>query len=161
MQKVSKMSYGGAFIPPFHSYPAVTRGIAELYSEVKNDTYDLGREDFVIVPPTLDIKNDTSYVQDAIFEFDMFDAKTTFWDFTDMMLTGDVRTVTKANGTTPVNTIKASVCNNVLFSLFKSARLNINGVDVDVQGDFPHITQVMDSFSTTRELREGILREGG
>ena len=143
------MSYGGALIPPFHSYPAVSRGVAELYNEIRNDTYDLGREDFVIIPPTLELKNDTSYVQDVVFEFDMFDAKTTFWDLSDMTLTGDVKIVTKDNNGRPVSTINASVCNNALFSLFKSARLTINGVDVDVQSDFPHITQVMDTVSTT------------
>ena len=148
-------------IPPFFSHPAVTRGVAELYSEIKNDTYDLGRDDFVIVPPILEIKNDTNYVQDVVFEFDMFDAKTTFWDFSDIMLTGDVRIVRKDNGEAPEDTVNASVCNNTFFSCFKSARLNINGVDVDVQQDFPHITQILDTFSTNKELREGILCEGG
>jgi len=153
-------SYGGALIPPFNAYPAVSRGVAELFTDIKNDTYDLGRDEFVIVPPTLEIKNDANYVQDVTFEFDMFDAKTTFWDFSDMILTGDVKIVTKENRNV-AETINASVCNNALFSLFKSARLNINGVDLDVQQDFPHITQIYDTFNTNKEMRQGILREGG
>ena len=78
-----------------------------------------------------------------------------------MTLTGDVKIVTKDNNAQPVSTINASICNNALFSLFKSARLTINGVGVDVQSDFPHITQVMDTVSTTELLRKGIVHEGG
>ena len=121
----------------------MSREVADLYREISNDTYDLGREDYVVITPTLSLRNDATVAHNLELELDTHNKKHSFWDLNSMMLSGDIKVITKDNESKRPNTINASVINNILMSLFLKVRFQANGVQLDVLEDLPSYPRLL------------------
>lgn len=153
---------GGFLIPPYGS-PAVSRKLSEVYHDGPvNNVYDLGVEKELMVLPTLPLRNEATVAQKVIFEIDARSRQHTFLDFSSVFLHGSLKIVDSANNNgKPANTVNASTINNCLLSTFTKLEFKINGVGLDEVDDWPHVNQIDAVFNTNKDLRAGVLREGG
>ena len=154
---------GGFLIPPYGATPVVSRKISEVYHDGPlNNAYDLGAEEELMVLPTLPLRNEATVAQKVIFEIDARSRQHTFLDFSSVFLHGSIKIVDSTNNNgKPADTVNASTINNCLLSTFSKLEFKINGVGLDDVDDWQHVNQIDAVFNTNKNLRAGVLREGG
>jgi len=151
----------GFLIPPFGSIPVIKRNVAEMYTGINNNAYDIGREQDIIIYPTLPIRNDTTVAQTVEFNIDTRESNQTIYNFNNMYLSMDIKIVLANGGTTPGTDFNVSTIDNSLLSLFARANFKINGRMIDTVEDFPSYNHIRNVFTSDEEMRKGVLYEGG